>query len=35
MNEITSDFDGEIVEILVENEEVVEFGQPLVKIQPK
>ncbi|MDA3973546.1 acetyl-CoA carboxylase biotin carboxyl carrier protein [Enterococcus thailandicus] len=35
MNEITSDFDGEIVEILAENEEVVEFGQPLVKIQPK
>lgn len=35
MNEITSEFDGEIVEILVENEEVVEFGQPLVKIQPK
>ncbi|MGG5358155.1 MULTISPECIES: acetyl-CoA carboxylase biotin carboxyl carrier protein [unclassified Enterococcus] len=35
MNEITSDVDGEIAEILVENEEVVEFGQPLFRIQPK
>jgi acetyl-CoA carboxylase biotin carboxyl carrier protein len=35
MNEITSDVDGEIVEILVENEAVVEFGQPLFRIQPK
>lgn len=29
MNEIESEFDGEIVECLVENEEMVEFGQPL------
>lgn len=29
MNEIESEYDGEIVEILVQNEEMVEFGQPL------
>lgn len=29
MNEITSDVSGEIVEVLVENEQVVEFNQPL------
>ncbi|MGL4345259.1 MAG: acetyl-CoA carboxylase biotin carboxyl carrier protein [Cellulosilyticaceae bacterium] len=29
MNEVESDQDGEIVEILVGNEEMVEFGQPL------
>lgn len=29
MNEIESEFDGEIVKILVNNEEMVEFGQPL------
>ncbi len=34
MNEITSDTDGKIVEILVENEAVVEYGQPLFRIQP-
>ncbi|WP_427339331.1 acetyl-CoA carboxylase biotin carboxyl carrier protein [Caloranaerobacter sp. DY30410] len=33
MNEITSEVSGEIVEILVENEEVVEYGQPLMKIR--
>ncbi|MBR1445060.1 MAG: acetyl-CoA carboxylase biotin carboxyl carrier protein [Firmicutes bacterium] len=32
MNEITSKFDGEIAEILVENEEMVEFDQPLFRI---
>lgn len=32
MNEIVSDYDGEIAEILVKNEELVEFGQPLFKI---
>ncbi|MFV0559170.1 MAG: acetyl-CoA carboxylase biotin carboxyl carrier protein [Enterococcus sp.] len=34
MNEITSEVDGTISEILVSNEEVVEFGQPLFRIQP-
>lgn len=29
MNEVEADQDGEIVEILVGNEEMVEFGQPL------
>lgn len=29
MNEIESEVDGEIVECLVENEDMVEFGQPL------
>lgn len=33
MNDIESDFDGEIVEILVSNESVVEYGQPLFKIR--
>ncbi|HGF7539734.1 TPA: acetyl-CoA carboxylase biotin carboxyl carrier protein [Enterococcus hirae] len=34
MNEITSKVDGKIVEILVENEAVVEYDQPLFRIQP-
>ena len=29
MNEIECEYDGEIVEVLVKNEEMVEFGQPL------
>ena len=33
MNEIESEVDGEIIEILVSNEEMVEFGQPLFKIR--
>ncbi len=33
MNEIESDVDGEIVEILVNNEEMVEFGQPMFVIK--
>lgn len=33
MNEIESEFDGEIVEICVKNEEMVEFGKPLFKIK--
>ncbi|TCT12295.1 acetyl-CoA carboxylase biotin carboxyl carrier protein [Natranaerovirga pectinivora] len=33
MNEIESEFDGEVVEILVKNEGMVEFGQPLFKIK--
>ena len=34
MNEIDSDINGEIIEICVENESLVEFGQPLFKIKP-
>ncbi|EMF0059481.1 acetyl-CoA carboxylase biotin carboxyl carrier protein [Enterococcus hirae] len=34
MNEIASEVDGKIVEILVENEAVVEYDQPLFRIQP-
>ncbi len=33
MNEIESEFDGEIVEICVQNEEIVDFGKPLFKIR--
>ena len=33
MNEIESEFDGEIVEICVKNEDVVEYGMPLFKIK--
>lgn len=32
MNEITSDFDGEIVDICAMDGDVVEYGQPLFKI---
>lgn len=34
MNEIDADVAGEIVEICVENESLVEFGQALFKIKP-
>ena len=34
MNEIESDFSGEIVEICVENENYVEYGQVLFRIKP-
>ncbi len=33
MNEIESEFDGEIVEVCVKNEDVVEYGTPLFKIK--
>ena len=33
MNEIESEFDGEIVEICVKNEDVVEYGTPLFKVK--
>lgn len=33
MNEIVSDVDGELVEILVENEQIVEFNQPLFRVK--
>jgi len=32
MNEIDSEVDGEVVEVLVENEQMVEYGQPLFRI---
>lgn len=32
MNEIVSDCDGEVVEILAENGQLVEYGQPLFRI---
>jgi len=32
MNEICSEYDGEIVDICVENEQIVEYGQTLFKI---
>jgi acetyl-CoA carboxylase biotin carboxyl carrier protein len=35
MNEIESEVDGEIVEVLVLNEDMVEYGQPLFKIRKK
>ena len=33
MNEIECDFDGEVEEIFIKNEETVEYGQPLFKIK--
>ena len=33
MNEIESEFDGKIVDILVKNSEHVEYGQPLFRIE--
>ena len=35
MNEVEAEIDGEIIEILAKNEEMVEFGEPLFIIQPK
>lgn len=32
MNEVESDFDGEVAEVLVKNGETVEYGQPLFRI---
>ena len=32
MNEIESEYDGTITEVLVENGEAVEYGQPLFRI---
>ena len=34
MNEIESEVSGTVVEILVENAQPVQFGQPLFKIRP-
>lgn len=33
MNEIESEVSGEVMEILVDNEEIVEYDQPLIKIR--
>ena len=33
MNEIESDYDGVVTDILVDNEQMVEYGQPLMVIQ--
>ncbi len=33
MNEIESEFDGEIVQICVNNEDIVEYGTPLFKLK--
>jgi acetyl-CoA carboxylase, biotin carboxyl carrier protein len=33
MNEIESEFDGEVVKILASNEQMVEFGQPLFVVK--
>lgn len=32
MNEVVSEFDGEVAQVMAENEQLVEFGQPLFKI---
>jgi biotin carboxyl carrier protein len=34
MNEIKSEIKGKILEILVDNTEPVEFGQPMLLIEP-
>lgn len=34
MNEVEAEIDGEIIEVLVDNEEMVEYGQPLFIIRP-
>ncbi|MDF2672571.1 MAG: accB, partial [Clostridiales bacterium] len=33
MNEVTADIDGEIIEVLVGNKSIVEYGQPLFKVR--
>lgn len=35
LNDIESDYEGEIVEVLVKNEQMVEFNQPLFRIHVK
>lgn len=34
MNEIQSDYDGVVTKILVDNEQLVEYGQPMFVINP-
>ena len=33
MNEIESEYDGEIIEICSQNEEMVDYGKPLFRIK--
>lgn len=33
MNEVESEYDGVVEEILVSNEQMVEFGQPLIRVK--
>lgn len=33
MNEIESEYDGEVVEILAKDDDMVEYGQVLIKIK--
>ena len=33
MNEVESDYEGTVTDILVENGEMVEYGQPLIIVQ--
>lgn len=33
MNEVNSEFDGKVVEILVKNGQPVEFGQPIMRLE--
>ncbi len=35
MNEITTDIDGEVVEILLEDGQAVEYDQPMFRIRPE
>ncbi|MNR30201.1 Biotin carboxyl carrier protein of acetyl-CoA carboxylase [compost metagenome] len=35
MNEIEAEIKGEIVEVLVENGQLVEYGQPLFLVRPE
>lgn len=35
MNEVESEIDGEIVEVLAKNETMVEFGEPLFIVEPE
>ena len=35
MNEIECDCDGQVTEILVQNGQTVEYGQPLIRVLPK
>jgi len=35
MNEIETEVSGQVIEILVENEDSVEFNQPLMRIKPE
>lgn len=35
MNEVEAEIDGEIIEVLIKNEAMVEFGQPLFIIEPQ